>query len=349
MKKLLYIFVIISFSGCLKEDRFPYSSKNEIKRFTISGQAGSTIINSDSLSVRIPFPQGSDLSNLTPSGVTISNLASISPDTTVAQDFSEPFIYSVTAENGEVADWTIRVFKQGATPQISNSDFNLWYSAGSYMQPGENASSKIWDTANRPLALFSSVNTVPVLVLGDDYYVSMTTIEAPALVRIAAATIYTGEFTSGFPSVTDPRSNITFGTPFTGMPLSFSTDYQYVPGDSYEDADGNVIPGNDTCDVYVLLQILDENDPSNVQRVATAWFRSGETQTEWSTITTDFIYGELPAGSPSYMGLFPEESWAPTGAVPNQITVVYTSSAKGDYFTGAIGSELKADNFVLNY
>ena len=43
------------------------------------------------------------------------------------------------------------------------------------------------------------------------------------------------------------------------------------------------------------------------------------------------------------------EVWAPGGATANQITVVYSSSALGDYFTGAIGSELNADNFVLNY
>jgi hypothetical protein len=341
--------MIVALSACLKEDRFPYSSKNAITKFTINGQAGSTTINSDSLLISIPFPQGSDLTDLTPSGVTISNLASISPDTTVAQDFTSPFIYSVTAENGDVADWTVNVFKQGATPQLSNSNFDLWYSAGSYEQPGESANSTIWDTANRALALVGSVNTLPVLNSGTDYYASMTTIAAPALVRIAAATIYTGKFTTGFPSITDPRSNITFGAPFSGSPISFSTDYQYTPGASYEDADGNPLPGNDTCDVYVLLQNIDENDPENVQRVATAWFRSGETVSDWTTITIDFIYGELPAGSPIYMQPIAPEIWAPEGAEVNQITVVYTSSALGDFFTGSIGSELKADNFVLNY
>ena len=43
------------------------------------------------------------------------------------------------------------------------------------------------------------------------------------------------------------------------------------------------------------------------------------------------------------------EIWAPEGATANQITVVYSSSALGDCFTGAVGSKLNADNFVLNY
>jgi hypothetical protein len=349
MKKIIYILIVVSFFSCLKEDRFPYSDKNSILTFTIKGQAGSTTINSDSLLITIPFPESSDLSNLTPAGVSINNLASISPDTTLAQDFTQPVIYSVTAENGNVANWMVRVVEQGSNPQLSNSNFDLWYSAGSYQQPGESASSTIWDTANKALAIVGSTNTVPVLNSGTDYYASMTTIAAPAFVRIAAGTIYTGVFTNGVPSITDPRSNITFGTPYAGNPVSFSTDYQYTPGSSYEDGDGNGLDGNDSCDVYVLLQLVDESDPENVQRVATAWFRSGDTVSDWTTITTDFIYGELPAGSPSYMQVIAPETWAPAGSSANQITVVYTSSALGDTFTGAIGSILNANNFVLNY
>ena len=335
--------------GCLKEDRFPFSDKNAILTFTLPGQTTGTTIDNDSLRVNMSFSSGSDLTALIPSEVTISNLASISPETTLPQDFSAPVIYKVTAEDGTTADWTVIAGVQGSEPQLVNSDFNSWYSVGNYQQPGESASSTIWDSANKPLAIVNSPNTNPEVRSGDDLYVNMVTIAAPALVRIAAATIYTGIFTDKPPSVSDPRSNIAFGTPFAGTPVSFSTEYQYTPGDSYEDADGNVLPGNDNCDIYVLLQLADENDPTNVQRVATAWFRSGDTVTDWTTITADFIYGELDAGSPAYMQPIAPEIWAPAGSIANQITVVYSSSALGDSFTGAIGSVLNADNFVLNY
>jgi len=349
MKKIILIFTLVSLMGCLKEDRFPFSDKSAILKFTITGQSSATSINNDSLLVVIPFPADADVTALTPSGVTINNLADISPDTTLAQDFSEPFIYKVTAENGTFSNWKVRVVPQASEQQLQNSDFNSWYSAGNYEQPGTDANSTIWDTANKPLSIINSPNTNPLVKSGDDLYANMKTIAAPALVRIAAATIYTGSFTNGSVSISDPRSNITFGTPYSGTPVSFSTEYQYTPGTSYEDGDGNVLPGNDSCDVYVLLQLVDQNDPSNVQRVATAWFRSGETVTEWATITTDFIYGELPSGSPGFMQPIAPETWAPAGSTANQITVVYTSSALGDLFTGAIGSELNADNFVLIY
>ena len=349
MKKLIYLLIVATFFSCLKEDRFPYSDKNAILSFGLPGQAGATAIDNDSLLITIPFPSGSDLTSLLPTGVTINNLSTINPDTIYKQDFTLPFTYVVKAENGDEANWLVKVVEQGSNPQLSNSNFDLWYSAGSYQQPGESATSTIWDTANRAMEIAGSANTVPVLNSGDDYYVNMISVAAPALVRMAAATIYTGSFTTGFPSVTDPRSNITFGTPYAGSPVSFSTDYQYTPGASYEDENGNVIPGNDSCDVYVLLQIVDENDPENVQRVATAWYRSGDTVTDWTTITIDFTYGQLPAGSPSFMQPIAPETWAPAGSAANQITVVYSSSSLGDHFTGAIGSELNANNFVLNY
>lgn len=349
MKKIIMLFTLISLLGCVKEDRFPFSDKNAILSFTLPGQSSATVINNDSLLINISFPEGIDVSSLTPSEVTISNLASISPNTTLPQDFTVPVTYKVTAENGTSADWMVNVGVQGSEPQLANSDFNLWYSVGNYEQPGESASSSFWDTANKPLAIINSPNTNKAVRSGDDFYANMITIAAPALVRIAAATIYTGKFTDGVPSITDPRSNITFGTPYTGTPVSFSTEYQYIPGASYEDGDGNVLPGNDSCDIYVLLQFVDENDPTNVQRVATAWFRSGETIVDWTTINSEFIYGELPSGSPEFMQPIAPETWAPSGSTANQITVVYASSALGDSFTGAIGSELNADNFVLNY
>jgi hypothetical protein len=349
MKKIVLLFIVglVGLSACLKDDRFPLSDKNAILSFNISGQASASVIDIDSLSITIPFDSAADVSNKLPSGVRFNNLASISPDTTIAQDFTVPVHYKMTAENGDVADWVVNVTIQGSNPQLANSNFNDWYTVGSYQQPGTGSNSTIWDTANKPLGPLGDANTNPVLKSGDDYYASMESIPAPALVRLASGTIFTGVFTNGIPSVTDPRSNITFGTPYTGAPVSFSTDFQYTPGADYQDGDGNALPGNDSCDIYVLLQIVSASDPTDVQRVATAWFRSGDTVTDWNTVTTDFIYGQV--SSPYFIQPISPETWAPAGAVANQITVVYASSALGDSFTGAIGSVLNIDNLVLNY
>ena len=117
MKKLsLYIFLIlgISINSCSDDetpniDNLPdeiensESSSNDINSFSINDINGVFTENS----ITISFLVGTDVSNLTPSiehtGV------SIFPDTNIAQDFSTPIVYSVTAENGEVQDWTVTV------------------------------------------------------------------------------------------------------------------------------------------------------------------------------------------------------------------------------------------------
>jgi hypothetical protein len=45
----------------------------------------------------------------------------------------------------------------------------------------------------------------------------------------------------------------------------------------------------------------------------------------------------------------PADGYAPSGTKPTHITVVFSSSALGDFFTGAIGSVLDVDDFVLIY
>ena len=55
MKKILILLSLIVLTGCLKKDRFPYSSKSAILNFTFAEQSGATAINSDSLLIVIPF------------------------------------------------------------------------------------------------------------------------------------------------------------------------------------------------------------------------------------------------------------------------------------------------------
>ena len=99
----------------------------------------------------------------------------------------------------------------------------------------------------------------------------------------------------------------------------------------------------------MLLEIRDPGNNAPLQRVATGWFRSSDPVTAWETMTIDFIYGELPSSAPDYAKPRSGEMYAPSNSKPNQISVVFSSSAKGDLFTGAIGSQLDVNNFKLNY
>jgi hypothetical protein len=355
MKKLnlpLSIILLGAFllQGCIKEDKFGLSSFKEIKAFEIPGQAGSTAINKDERSIVVPMGEDADITQLAPSLIEISNLATVSPRQGEVRDFTEPVIYTVTAEDDSRAEWTVTVVPAVPNPQLPNSNFDQWFPVSDYFQPGESADNTIWDTANRAVAIVGDANTTREDLGGGDFAAKMTSVEAPLIVRMAAATMFTGKFTDGFPSPTDPRSNIDFGTPFSGRPSAFKVDYRYLPGDSYEDADGNPLAGGDQCDIYVLLQ---KREGDQAQRIGTGWFRSDAEVADFTTLEVDIKYGELTASDPEfeYADVHTDEgeSWGDPNDTPTHIIVVFSSSALGDFFTGAIGSELWVNNFELVY
>ena len=350
MKKMsfLALAVLLLFPSCIPEDKFGLSGLTEIKAFEIPGQAGATMINRENRMVEVPLEEDAELASLAPSRIELSNFATIQPGVGEPQDFSDPVVYTVTAEDGSQAQWEVRAVLPEATPQLVNSDFNQWYDAGGYQQPGSDAGTTIWDTANRGLALVGGANTLPEDLGSGDLAARIISVRAPLLVRMAAGTLYTGKFTEGFPDPSDPRSNIDFGAPFAGRPSAFQVDYRYLPGEEYLDGDGNPLPGGDQADLYVLLEKRTE---TTVERIGTGWWRSGETISDWTTLEVPIKYGPLTASDPAfaYANIREGESWGDPEARPTHITVVFSSSALGDFFTGAIGSELWVNDFLLIY
>ncbi|WP_042242902.1 PCMD domain-containing protein [Jejuia pallidilutea] len=352
MKQIKFIICLVlsiaMLHSCIEEDKFGFSSFKAITAFQLPMQDGTTTINAEELLIEIPIGEGVNLENIVPSNIEISNLATISPLPSEPQDFTNPVLYTVTAEDNTTAIWTVTVVSTLPNPQLPNSNFDLWYAVGDYQQPGESEDTTVWGTANRALAIAGDANTNPEDLGNGDFAVNLTSVAAPLLVRMAAATLFTGKFTDGFPNPADPRSNIDFGTPFSGKPNAFRLDYTYIPGESYEDEDGNVIPGSDQCDIYVLLE---KREGDVIERIGTGWFRSDTQVDTFTNLEVDIIYGELDSSLPQfeYANIRDDEVWGNAEDTPTHITVVFSSSALGDFFTGAIGSELRINNFELVY
>ncbi|MFT7035364.1 MAG: surface protein [Cyclobacteriaceae bacterium] len=75
----------------------------------IEDQVGETVINAMSNTVNIEVAYGTDISSLIPE-ITLSAGATISPNTSAAQDFTNPVNYTVTAENGvRKQDWVVTI------------------------------------------------------------------------------------------------------------------------------------------------------------------------------------------------------------------------------------------------
>ncbi|QXP54748.1 PKD domain-containing protein [Cellulophaga sp. HaHa_2_95] len=83
------------------------STEKEITAFIVNGVEG-TIVGTD---ITIELPEGTDLTTLSP--VIIHTGASISPESETSQDFTNPVIYTVTAQDQTIQEYTVTLTVEG--------------------------------------------------------------------------------------------------------------------------------------------------------------------------------------------------------------------------------------------
>ena len=91
------------------------SSEKKILSFEIEGITEDAVIDAGNHTVSMVLPFGTDLTALVPV-IEISAGATISPESGVAQDFSSPVEYTVTAQDASVQVWTVTI--TAITPDI---------------------------------------------------------------------------------------------------------------------------------------------------------------------------------------------------------------------------------------
>ncbi|MCU0395110.1 MAG: PCMD domain-containing protein [Chitinophagaceae bacterium] len=335
-------------SSCVKEDYFGRSTLKQIRYFTVEGQSGSTRIIEDSLLIRIVVGAAADITQLKPDSIQLSSYARIEPGVGTARNFSVPQQYTVTAEDGSTAQYTVVVEQEGANPQLENAGFDDWYTptGKNYQEPGQSAST-IWATGNAGVVTISTANVTPVTVSGNDKAVQLVTKDLGSLgqlvgQRMGAGSIFTGSFVL---DINNPLNSTRFGVPFSARPKSFTISYSYQPGTPYRNNKGTIIDKQDSCDIYLLLE---NRETTTARRIATGWFRSSETVSSFRDITIPIIYGPLPGNSPAYS--FPANgAFGNAGDKITHISFVAASSSSGALFEGGVNSTLTINNLRLNY
>ncbi|WP_173076297.1 DUF5018 domain-containing protein [Tenuifilum thalassicum] len=84
------------------------SSAKDIVGFELAEQTGPATIDNASHTVNIEVAYGTDVTSLTPT-ITVSKYATVSPASGVAQNFTNPVTYTVTAQDGTTQDWVVTV------------------------------------------------------------------------------------------------------------------------------------------------------------------------------------------------------------------------------------------------
>jgi hypothetical protein len=344
----LTLIIPLVLLSCIGEDFFGQSDFKQILYFSVPQQSGPARIDQDSLIVRLTVSASARLDALYADSVQLSTFATVFPQVGDVRDFGQPVPYTVSAENGTTATYTVYVDRESETPQLENSGFDDWHTpAGkNYQEPGVGPSA-IWATGNAGVVTLGTANATPISLGPGDNAAQLITRDLGTLAqlvgqRMAAGTIFTGRFEL---NIADPLKSTIFGTPFVARPKSFSIRYTYVPGLEYCSKNGQILDKQDSCDIYLLL----ENRQGNtVRRLATGWLRSGEKVEDFRDVTVELVYGNLPAGSPSY--LLPAGGDFGTASDPvTHLVFVASSSANGALFEGGVNSTLVLDDLRLNY
>lgn len=122
---ILLITVLLSFASC-EVIEAPYlvgaEEAKDILEFSVGDVYG--VIDLDFRTVTLDFPEGTDVSHLAPT-IVVSNYATVSPASGVAQDFTQPVIYAVTAYDGSSVDYQVTAVVHDAENEKSILSFRL--------------------------------------------------------------------------------------------------------------------------------------------------------------------------------------------------------------------------------
>lgn len=305
--------------------------------------------------------------------IQVSEGATVDPASGVAQDFSQPVVYTVTAEDEKTtSQYTITAVRQIITESVVY-DFTTWVKESHKPIAGKTKEYEIpegWKTSNpgivemgnmvgspdwsvkndnaagEGVALIQTQNTV-----GKDMWVSK-------IPTITAGSLFLGTWKT---NMTNTLNSTKFGVQYDnaqGKPVQVKVRYKYESGkDYYTCPDGSIHKGTvdvsrgeyaDKFSIKVSLYTTDEYDETGYSDYLTG--EAGEAN--FYTSTRVVSKGELVEGST-------EDAWKEVTIKLNdfeldvnqkyRFAIVCSSSYEGDKFYGAPDSKLWIDKIEIVY
>ncbi len=130
MKRILRIgmalLAAMLFMNACDVEKEPYIQGAEDERAILVFRVDSVYgtVDEDTKMVRLDFPAGTDVTHLTPT-ITISNYATIEPESGVAQDFTNPVYYTVTSMSGSTTQYMVEAVVHDADNEKSILSFRF--------------------------------------------------------------------------------------------------------------------------------------------------------------------------------------------------------------------------------
>lgn len=323
-----------------------------------------TVFSTDSV-ITFAVRGDADVTSLSPV-LTLSPGATVSPASGSTHDFSAgPVTYTVTSQDGKwqrhyrvsvvptmvtVTD-TLRYDFEHYELETATQRYYMWHNVLPDGSLGND-----WATANAGFRISMSTAApmdYPTTPLADGFdgaaVCLMTRDTGPfgkmANKRLAAGNMFLGTFDIRI-AMSDHLHATRFGIPFTDRPDRFTGYYTFEPGPTVQDFYGNPIAGRtDSASVYAVFYrnhdaagnevvLYGDNVLSSNQIVAIANMGYVAPTAAWTPWDVKFEYREP----------LDEELLANRGY---SLAIVFSSSASGGDFIGAIGSRLCVDKVRL--
>lgn len=280
--------------------------------------------------------------------IQISEKATITPASGVAQDFSQPVTYTVTSEDGI----TTTVYTVSVAGKMQKYSLDEWVNKGTgkaaYQTPYPEDK---WATSSAGaslLALFGYTGGFPVVPTDDAVsgtaakLVTKNTADISMAPAITSGSLYTGRFAI---DLSNQLNSTKFGVMCDKKPLLFNGYYKYTPGEMYLDGSDkkNIVEHpelTDECSIKgVLYEVADESETltglnigNSEKIVAVASLADGTAKAEYTPFSLEFKFVEGKDYDPAKL---------------YKLALIFSSSSKGDAFQGAPGSTLYVDELEV--
>ena len=197
---------------------------------------------------------------------------------------------------------------------IPNLSFDSWHADGKNWYPNKSGYNSYWASGNEGATMGGGSITVPV----DDVAVvkeggkAVRMFSKKVIGVFAAGNLFTGTYKT---NIGNPIESVKLGREYTGRPTRLTGYYKYKNG------------GGDACHIFIKLE-----NRTLGKVVAYGEISDDKNSTEYIPFAIDIKYNEEFLDMPI-----------------THVTIVATSSIKGDQFIGTVGSELFVDEFAISH
>ena len=289
--------------------------------------------------------------------ITISENATVTPESGVAQDFSDnkKVIYTVTSEDGTVVK-EYQVFISGTVENKDVYDFEAWAVPEDAMY--KDVVQPIgWATCNDAVALIKNMGPSSGITYEGAYPVRETSdcvsgekallaesvdtkggyIWTQKVPKVTAGTAFLGTF-NALAALGDPMSTTSFGNECLDKPLEVKGHFKYIAGTDFYTSDGQLDKSRkDKCTIAAVLYEVDSNDDTlngdniyNSPKIVAKAMLNSEGQAEYTPFSLKLEYIKEYDVTKKY-----------------KFAVIFSASEDGAKYNAAIGSKLYIDDVEI--